>query len=78
MNVEDVLDIFRKRQQCAITDATILEWLEVSNNQNDMLVKFVEYKPTTSSQELMMLGFKGRDLGIKIKELEIEKFKQML
>jgi tRNA nucleotidyltransferase/poly(A) polymerase len=78
MKVEDVLDLFRKRQQCAITDATILEWLEVSNNQNDMLVKFVEYKPTTSSQELMMLGFKGRDLGIKIKELEIEKFKQML
>jgi hypothetical protein len=23
-------------------------------------------------------GFKGRDLGIKIKELEIEKFKEML
>jgi hypothetical protein len=23
-------------------------------------------------------GFKGRDLGIKIKELEIEKFKNML
>jgi len=78
MKVEDVLDIFRKRQQCAITDATILEWLRVSNNQNDMLVKFVEYKPTTSSQELMMLGFKGRDLGLKIKELEIEKFKEML
>jgi hypothetical protein len=26
----------------------------------------------------MEQGFKGRDLGIKIKELEIEKFKQML
>jgi tRNA nucleotidyltransferase/poly(A) polymerase len=78
MNVEDVLDIFRKRQQCAITDATILEWLEVSNNQNDMLVKFVEYKPTTSSQELMDQGFKGKALGEEIKRLEIEKFKQML
>ena len=78
MNVEDVLDIFRKRQQCAITDATILEWLEVSNNQNDMLVKFVEYKPTTSSQELMDQGFKGKALGEEIKRLEIDKFKQML
>jgi hypothetical protein len=27
---------------------------------------------------LMSQGFKGRDLGIKIKELEVEKFKQML
>jgi len=78
MNVEDVLDIFRKRQQCAITDTTILEWLEVSNNQNDMLVKFVEYKPTTSSHELMDQGFKGKALGEEIKRLEVEKFKQML
>ena len=78
MKVEDVLDLFRKRQQCAITDATILEWLEVSDNQNDMLVKFVEYKPTTSSQELMDQGFKGKALGEEIKRLEIEKFKQML
>lgn len=78
MNVEDVLDIFRKRQQCTITDATILEWLEVSNDQNDMLVKFVEYKPTTSSQELMNQGFKGKELGLEIKRLEVEKFKQML
>jgi hypothetical protein len=78
MNVEDVLDIFRKRQQCAITDATILEWLEVSDNQNDMLVKFIDYKPTTSSQELMSQGFKGKELGEEIKRLEIDKFKQML
>ncbi len=78
MKVEEVLDLFRKRQQCAITDATILEWLEVSNNQNDMLVKFVEYKPTTSSQELMDQGFKGKALGEEIKRQEIEKFKEML
>jgi tRNA nucleotidyltransferase/poly(A) polymerase len=78
MNVEDVLDIFRKRQQCAITDATILEWLRVSDNQNDMLIKFVGYKPTVSSQELMEQGFKGKELGEEIKRMEIEKFKKML
>ena len=78
MNVEDVFDIFKKRQQCAITDATILEWLRVSKNQNDMLLKFIEYKPTVSSQELMAQGIKGKDLGIEIKRLETEKFKQML
>jgi tRNA nucleotidyltransferase/poly(A) polymerase len=78
MNVEDVFDIFKKRQQCAITDATILEWLRVSNNQSDMLLKFIEYRPTISSQELMALGIKGKDLGIEIKRLETEKFKEML
>jgi hypothetical protein len=43
-----------------------------------MLVKFVDYKPTTSSQELMSQGFKGKELGEEIKRLEIDKFKQML
>ena len=76
--VEDVFDIYKKRQQCAITDATILEWLKVETIDTDTLIKFVEYKPSVSAQELMSQGFKGRDLGIKIKELEIEKFKQMI
>ena len=78
MKAEDALDLFRKRQQCAITDATILEWLRVSDNQNDMLVKFVGYKPTVSSKELMEQGFSGKELGEEIKRLEIEKFKKML
>ena len=76
--VEDVFDIYKKRQQCAISDETILEWLKVEGINDDTLVKFVEYRPSVSSQELMEQGFKGRDLGIKIKELEIQKFKQML
>jgi tRNA nucleotidyltransferase/poly(A) polymerase len=76
--VEDVFEIYKKRQQCAITDATILEWLKVQSIDTDTLVKFVEYKPSISSQELMEQGFKGRELGLEIKRLEIEKFKQML
>jgi len=76
--VEDVFDIYKKRQQCAITDTTILEWLKVETIDTNELIKFVEYKPSVSAQELMSQGFKGRDLGIKIKEIEVEKFKQML
>lgn len=76
--VEDVFDIYKKRQQCAISDATILEWLKVQGIDNDALVKFVEYRPSVSAQELMSQGFKGRELGIKIKEIEVEKFKQMI
>ena len=76
--VEDVFDIYKKRQQCAITDQTILEWLKVEGIDTDTLIKFVEYKPSVSAQELMSQGFKGKDLGDEIKRLEIEKFKQML
>ena len=76
--VEDVFDIYKKRQQCAITDQTILEWLKVQSIDTDTLIKFVEYRPSVSAQELMSQGFKGKDLGDEIKRLEVEKFKSML
>jgi hypothetical protein len=41
-------------------------------------IKFVEYKPTISAQDLMSQGFKGKSLGDEIKRLEIENFKKML
>ena len=76
--VEDVFDIYKKRQQCAITDQTILEWLKVQSIDTDTLIKFVEYRPSVSAQELMSQGFKGKDLGDEIKRLEVEKFKSLL
>jgi tRNA nucleotidyltransferase/poly(A) polymerase len=76
--VEDVFDIYKKRQQCAITDQTILEWLKVESIDTNELIKFVEYRPSVSAQELMSQGFKGKDLGEEIKRLEVEKFKSML
>ncbi len=76
--VEDVFDIYKKRQQCGIQDSTILEWLKVEGINDNELIKFVDYKPSVSAQELMSQGFKGKELGIEIKRLEIEKFKEML
>ena len=75
--VEDVFDIYKKKQQCAITDATILEWIKLMN-LSDMVIRFVDYKPSVSAGELMSQGFKGKELGIEIKRLEVEKFKSMI
>lgn len=76
--IEDVFDIYKKRQQCAITDATILEWLKVQGIDTNELIKFVDYKSSVSAQELMSQGFKGKSLGDEIKRLEIENFKSNL
>jgi tRNA nucleotidyltransferase/poly(A) polymerase len=78
MTVESAYDMSKRRQQCAISDETMLEWLKVNDSQFPVPLKFIEYKPTVSSQELMAKGFKGKELGIEIKRLETEKFKQML
>jgi tRNA nucleotidyltransferase/poly(A) polymerase len=78
MKPEDVFDVFKKKVTSGISDSTILEWLGVTGNENPMLIKFIGYKPTVSSKELMDQGFKGKELGLEIKRLEIEKFKNML
>ena len=77
-NTELVFDFYKKKQQCDISDNTILEWLKVQNINDDASIKFVEYSPTVSSQELISQGFSGRELGMKIKELEIKKFKEII
>jgi len=78
MKPEDVFDFFKKKVASGISDSTILEWLGITGNETPMLIKFIGYKPTVSSQELMEKGFKGKSLGEEIKRLEIEKFKEML
>ena len=78
MTAESAYDMSKRRQQCAISDETMLEWLKVNDSQFPVPLKFIEYKPTVSSQELMAKGFKGKELGLEIKRLEIEKFKSMI
>jgi tRNA nucleotidyltransferase/poly(A) polymerase len=75
---ETAFEMFKKKEQCFITDATILEWIKVCSINDPVKIKFLEYKPNTSAEELMAKGITGRDLGIKIKELEIENFKKLL
>lgn len=75
---EDVFDFYKKKQQSGIDDSTILEWLDVNNINDEWMIKFVNYKPTVSSQELMDKGFKGAELGREIKRIEVDKFKQTL
>lgn len=76
--VEDVFDVYKKKQQFAIDDSTILEWLDVNNITDDIFIKFVEYNPSVSAQDLMEKGFSGKNLGLEIKRLEIKKFKEMI
>lgn len=77
MKVDDVPDMFKKKQQCSISDSVIAEWLKI-NSVTDFRTKFIDFKPSVSSKELMDKGIMGRELGLEIKRLEIENFKKML
>lgn len=78
LTIDDVPEMYKKKVQCSIKDTTILEWLDVNSINDPVKIKFVEFKPSVSSKELMDQGITGRELGQKIKEMEIEKFKKLL
>jgi tRNA nucleotidyltransferase/poly(A) polymerase len=75
---DTAFDLHKSKLQCHIEDKTILEWFRVLGINDPVKIKFVEYKPTTSAQDLMSQGFKGKSLGDEIKRIEIEKFKSMI
>ena len=43
-----------------------------------MFVKFLDYKPSVNTEELMQQGFLGKELGDMIKKLERESFVRLV
>jgi tRNA nucleotidyltransferase/poly(A) polymerase len=77
----DVFDIYKRKVQVDLSNDTILEWIRVQSISNDLrnyLFKFIDYKPSVLSKDLMDMGFKGKELGVEIKRLEYQKFMEGL
>jgi tRNA nucleotidyltransferase/poly(A) polymerase len=71
-------EFYSKKNNYRIDDSTIKEWISLAGLSGREFEAFVKYRPTTTSQELMDKGFKGKALGDQIKKLEIENFKSMI
>lgn len=74
-DAEKVLDYWKKRQSSGISDQTILEWLTKTAVERQDVIKFVDWKPSVKSEELINKGFTGKALGEEIRRLEVENFK---
>jgi len=78
LTVETAFDLYKKKIRCHVTNHQIIDWLDTNGIHKSIFIRFIDYVPTVSAEDLMAKGFKGRELGIKIKEIEIEKFKETL
>jgi tRNA nucleotidyltransferase/poly(A) polymerase len=77
-DVADVFDVYKKKIQYDIDDSIILEWLKANSIDEPEKVKFVQYKPSISINDLMNSGLRGSELGEERKKLEAEEFKKIL
>ena len=75
---ELAFDLYKQKVKCHCSTDLIVDWLDINDINDKMFIKFMEYKPSVSAEELMSKGFKGKELGDEIKRQETEKFKQML
>jgi len=78
LTVETAFDLYKKKIRCHVTNHQIIDWLDTNGIHKSIFIRFIDYVPTVSAEDLMSQGFKGRELGDEIKKREIEKFKQML
>lgn len=75
---ELAFDLYKQKVKCHCSTDLIVDWLDINDINDKMFIRFMEYKPSVSAEDLMKQGFKGRELGDEIKRQETEKFKQKI
>jgi hypothetical protein len=75
---ENAFDLYKRKVRCHASNSQIIDWLDTCNIHTQIFIRFIDYKPTVSAEDLMSKGFKGRELGEEIKRLEVENFKNLL
>ena len=75
-NSDSVMDFYKAKIRCRISNDEILDWIKVANLNDKYLTKFIDFVPKVSAKELMDLGFKAKALGDEINRLESEEFKK--
>lgn len=75
---DQIKKFYDKKNSYQISNSTILEWIKISNLKDNYYTKFVEYKPSVSTEDLMSKGFSGKALGDEIERIEIANFKSLL
>lgn len=75
---ENAFELYKQKIRCHCDSKIIVDWLDVNVIHNKIFIRFIDYVPSVSAEELMKQGFKGKALGDEIKRLEIEKFKNLI
>lgn len=78
LRIDNAFDLYKQKTRSNCQTSTIIDWLDANNIHRKIFIRFIDYAPSVSAEELMSQGFKGKELGQKIKDLEIKKFKELL
>jgi len=80
LSVETAVDLWKiNAKQVRLSSSVLSDAAQVMGSPPSNLVKaFVSFQPSVSSEELIQQGFSGKELGLKMKELETERFQALV
>lgn len=76
-NDDSVFDLKKLQLRYNIGDELLISFIDLYDYDLKFLNKFIKFKFSVSSEELMNKGFIGKELGNEIKRLELLKFKEL-
>ncbi len=71
---QQVVTLKKLEKISQISPEQIMEFAKINNLNTSMIKKFIDFKFSVNSKELMDQGFKGEELGAEIENREIENF----
>jgi tRNA nucleotidyltransferase/poly(A) polymerase len=76
---ETAFELNKKWNVAGVDKRDVLEFSKINRMDLKLVKAFLKYKPTTNGGQVMKeFGIKGPAIGDKIKEIETEKFKQLI
>jgi tRNA nucleotidyltransferase/poly(A) polymerase len=75
---DSAFDLYKQKIKCHCSTDLIVDWLDINKIHKKIFIRFIDYVPSVSAEDLIAKGFKGKPLGDEIKRLEIEKFKELI
>ena len=77
--IENVFDLHKEFTLTKLDKNILTQFTKINKLNMEQIKAFIKYKPSTNGNWVMKeFGLKGNDIAHKIKEIESEKFRQML
>lgn len=78
IKVKDVYNTYREVKSNGVRHDILREWIKVMRINDNKVVAFLEYEPSTTGYEVIKDGFKKDEIGKEISRRESEKYKELL
>lgn len=77
-DIERVPFLYKEKVRYHINNKTIEEFANMQNFNDNYLQAFLKFEPKINANDIMKLGFKGKEIGEEKNRKEIEEFKKLL